>query len=168
MGNCARRLLVSFILSSGHRLFLSNHHHNHRADGNAWTHFTFDDSKSRAYRWGEDGIAGVSDSHARQCISFAFWNEKDDILKERLFGLGNPEGNHGESVKETYFYSDNTPTHSYMKYTYKYPQKKFPYEELRQKNADRSREEPEYSLIDTGIFEYVIGEAFFSEGAGAD
>lgn len=81
-----------------------------------------------------------------------------DILKERLFGLANPQGNHGESVKETYFYSDNTPTHSYMKYLYKYPQKKFPYEELRRRNAERNREEPEYSLLDTGIFEYACTE----------
>ncbi|KAI5799982.1 Six-hairpin glycosidase-like protein [Geopyxis carbonaria] len=122
------------------------------ADGDAWSHFTFDQAKSRAYRWGEDGIAGVSDSHARQCVTFAFWNEKDDILKERLFGLANPEGNHGESIKETHFYVDNTPTHSYMKYLYKYPQRKFPYEELRAENKKRSRDVPEYNLIDSGIF----------------
>lgn len=122
------------------------------ANGDAWAHFPFDQAKSRTYRWGEDGIAGVSDSHALQCISFAFWNEKDDILKERLFGLGNPEGNHGESVKEIHYYLDNTPTHSYMKYLYKYPQKKFPYEELRRESKNRNREVPEYQLLDTGAF----------------
>ncbi|KAF8533147.1 Six-hairpin glycosidase-like protein [Trichophaea hybrida] len=122
------------------------------ANGDAWEHFSFDQAKSRTYRWGEDGIAGVSDNHALQCMSFAFWNEKDDILKERLFGLGNPEGNHGESVKEIHYYLDNTPTHSYMKYLYKYPQKKFPYEEIRKENKARSRDVPEYNIIDTGIF----------------
>ncbi|TGZ79784.1 Six-hairpin glycosidase [Ascodesmis nigricans] len=123
------------------------------ANGDAWRDFSFEQSRSRAYRWGEDGIAGFSDSHALQCISFAFWNEKDDILKERLFGLSNPEGNHGESIKDVHFYVDNTPTHSYMKYLYKYPQRKFPYEELRKVNGERSRDEPEYNMIDTGIFD---------------
>lgn len=122
------------------------------ANGDAWSHFSFDQSKARAYRWGEDGIAGVADSHARQCVTFAFWNEKDDILKERLFGLSNPEGNHGESIKDVHFYLDNTPTHSYMKYLYKYPQTKFPYEDLRKVNRERSRDVPEYNLIDTGVF----------------
>ncbi|PRT56475.1 hypothetical protein B9G98_04095 [Wickerhamiella sorbophila] len=123
------------------------------ADGDAWSYFPHEHARSRAYRWGEDGIAGVSDSHARQCISFAFWNERDGILKERLFGLTGHEGNHGEDVKEEYFYVDNTPTHSYMNYLYKYPQREFPYEKLKVENANRSRMEPEYELQHTGIFE---------------
>ncbi|KAI5304927.1 hypothetical protein KEM56_005684, partial [Ascosphaera pollenicola] len=117
------------------------------------TDFTHDDARSRTYRWGEDGIAGVSDNHGLMNISFAFWNEKDDYLKERLFGLSNPQGNHGESVKEAYFYLDNTPTHSYMKYLYKYPQKKFPYEDLVEESARRGREDREYNLLDTGVFD---------------
>lgn len=123
------------------------------ANGDAWSYFTHEDAMSRAFRWGEDGIAGVSDTHAYQCFSFAFWNEKDDFLKERLFGLTGHEGNHGEDVKEEYFYLDNTPCHTYMSYLYKYPQKKFPYEELRRVNGQRSRLEPEYELVDTGIFQ---------------
>ncbi|CAJ2511835.1 Uu.00g074600.m01.CDS01 [Anthostomella pinea] len=122
------------------------------ADGDAWSHFTHDDARSRAFRWGEDGIAGVSDTHGLQNIAFAFWNEQDPFLKERLFGLANPQGNHGESIKEAHFHSDNTP-HSYMKYLYKYPQKAFPYEDLLKENAKRSKEEKEYQIIDTGIFE---------------
>ncbi|OTA83608.1 hypothetical protein M434DRAFT_181138 [Hypoxylon sp. CO27-5] len=120
-------------------------------DGDAWSHFTHDHARSRAFRWGEDGIAGVSDTHGRQNIAFAFWNEQDPFLKERLFGLANPQGNHGESIKEAHFHLDNTP-HSYMKYLYKYPQKAFPYEDLLKTNAKRSKEEPEYQIIDTGIF----------------
>ncbi|KAI2631706.1 Six-hairpin glycosidase [Xylaria nigripes] len=123
------------------------------ANGDAWSHFTHDHARSRAFRWGEDGIAGVSDSHGLQNIAFAFWNEQDPFLKERLFGLSNPQGNHGESVKEAHFHLDNTPTHSYMKYLYKYPQKAFPYEDLLKENARRSRTDKEYQLIDTGIFE---------------
>lgn len=115
--------------------------------------FSHEHSRSRTYRWGEDGIAGVSDTHGLQNIAFAFWNEKDDFLKERLFGLSNPQGNHGESIKEAHFHLDNTPTHSYMKYLYKYPQKKFPYEDMLQENAKRSREEREYQIVDTGIFD---------------
>ncbi|ODV94462.1 hypothetical protein PACTADRAFT_51297 [Pachysolen tannophilus NRRL Y-2460] len=122
------------------------------ASGDAWTDFTFDQSRSRVYRWSEDGIAGVSDTHALVCLSLAFWNEEDEILKEKLFGVTGPQGNHGEDVKEIYYYLDNTPTHSYMKYLYKYPQGKFPYEQLVEENAKRSREEKEYELIDTGIF----------------
>ncbi|KAL2890940.1 hypothetical protein HOO65_010298 [Ceratocystis lukuohia] len=123
------------------------------ADGDAWSYFTHDDARSRTYRWGEDGIAGVCDSHGRQNIAFAFWNGKDKFLKERLFGLSNPQGNHGESIKEAHFHVDNTPTHSYMKFLYKYPQNEFPYEDLIAENARRGKQEPEYQLLDTGIFE---------------
>ncbi|RPB05432.1 Six-hairpin glycosidase [Choiromyces venosus 120613-1] len=121
-------------------------------NGDAWSHFPHDHAKSRTYRWGEDGIAGVSDTHGLENISFVFWNEHDDFLKERLFGLSNPQGNHGESLKEAHFHLDNTPTHSYMKYLYKYPQRKFPYEQLVEENAKRSRDVPEFTLMDTGIF----------------
>ncbi|KFY21526.1 hypothetical protein V493_07339 [Pseudogymnoascus sp. VKM F-4281 (FW-2241)] len=123
------------------------------ADGDAWSHFTHDDARSRAFRWGEDGIAGVSDTHGFQNIAFAFWNEKDDFLKERLFGLSNPQGNHGESIKEAHFHLDNVPTHSYMKFLYKYPQKAFPYKDLVDENARRGKQDREYQLLDTGIFE---------------
>ncbi|KAG5977597.1 hypothetical protein E4U56_007348 [Claviceps arundinis] len=122
------------------------------ADGDAWSHFTHDHARSRAFRWGEDGIAGVSDTHGFQNIAFSFWNEEDDFLKERLFGLSNPQGNHGESVKEAHFHVDNTP-HSYMKFLYKYPQKKFPYEDLLEENARRGKEDKEYQIVDTGIFD---------------
>jgi hypothetical protein len=122
-------------------------------DGNAWNYFTHDQARSRAYRWGEDGIAGISDDKQRLCFAMALWNGKDTILKERLFGLSNSEGNHGEDVKEYYFYLDSTPTHSYMKYLYKYPQKAFPYEDLVLTNRKRSRKEPEYDLIDTKVFD---------------
>ncbi|KAK0948397.1 hypothetical protein LTR29_000028 [Friedmanniomyces endolithicus] len=122
------------------------------ADGNAWADFNYDMAQKRTYRWGEDGIAGVCDTHGRMHIAFAFWNEKDDHLKERLFGLSNPQGVHGESIKEAHFHLDNTPTHSYMKYLYKLPQGAFPYEDLIKENARRNRTEREYNLIDTGIF----------------
>jgi hypothetical protein len=121
--------------------------------GNAWQYFTFDDARSRAYRWGEDGIGGISDTKQRICIAHAFWNGKDPFIKERLFGLTNGEGNHGEDVKEYYYYLDSTPTHSYMKMLYKYPQNAFPYDQLREENARRSKYEGEYELMDTGIFE---------------
>jgi hypothetical protein len=123
------------------------------ADGSAWDYFSHDQSRSRAYRWGEDGIAGVSDDKQQLCFALALWNERDPILKERMFGVTGPEGNHGEDVKEYYFYLDSTPTHSYMKYLYKYPQGKFPYRDLVETNARRSREEPEYELLDTGVFD---------------
>ncbi|RDL40291.1 Uncharacterized protein BP5553_00270 [Venustampulla echinocandica] len=123
------------------------------ADGDAWSHFPHEHARSRAFRWGEDGIAGVSDTHGLQNISFAFWNEEDDFLKERLFGLSNPQGNHGESVKEAHFHVDNTPTHSYMKFLYKYPQRKFPYEDLVEENAKRGKADQEYQILDTGVFE---------------
>ncbi|CAK7230805.1 hypothetical protein SCUCBS95973_007697 [Sporothrix curviconia] len=121
-------------------------------DGDAWSHFPHDHARSRAYRWGEDGIAGVCDSHGLENIAFAFWNEKDPFLKERLFGLSNPQGNHGESIKEAHFHLDNTPTHSYMKYLYKYPQAAFPYEDLLKENARRGKEDKEYQILDTGVF----------------
>jgi hypothetical protein len=122
-------------------------------DGNAWNYFTHDHARSRAYRWGEDGMAGVSDDKQRLCFALALWNGRDPILKERLFGLTNSEGNHGEDVKEYYFYLDSTPTHSYMKYLYKYPQAAYPYLDLVETNRRRSREELEYELLDTGVFD---------------
>ena len=121
-------------------------------DGNAWAYFSHDQSRSRAYRWGEDGLGGISDDKQRLCFALALWNGHDAILKERLFGLTNSEGNHGEDVKEYYFYIDSTPTHSYMKYLYKYPQREFPYRDLVEGNR-RSREEMEYELLDTGVFD---------------
>jgi len=121
-------------------------------DGNAWDYFTHDQSRSRAYRWGEDGLGGISDDKQRLCFALALWNERDPILKERLFGLTNSEGNHGEDVKEYYFYVDSTPTHSYMKFLYKYPQGEFPYRQLVEINRGRSREEMEFELVDTGAF----------------
>ena len=120
--------------------------------GEAWTYFPFDQSSFRAYRWNEDGIAGICDRHQSICFALSLWNGRDTILKERLFGLGGKEGNHGEDVKEAYFYLDNTPTHSYMKMLYKYPQGAFPYQELRQESAARTRLDPEFELADTGIF----------------
>jgi hypothetical protein len=123
------------------------------SNGDAWNYFSHDQSRSRAYRWGEDGMAGISDDKQRLCFAIALWNGRDPILKERLFGLTNSEGNHGEDVKEYYFYIDSTPTHSYMKYLYKYPQREFPYRDLVETNARRSREEMEYELLDTGIFD---------------
>ncbi len=122
-------------------------------DGNAWGYFTHDQARSRAYRWGEDGLAGISDDHQQLCFALALWNGRDPILKERMFGLTNSEGNHGEDVKEYYFYIDSTPTHSYMKYLYKYPQSEFPYRDLVETNRGRSREEFEYELLDTGVFD---------------
>jgi hypothetical protein len=121
-------------------------------NGDAWNFFPHDHARSRAYRWGEDGIGGISDDKQRLCFALALWNGKDAILKERLFGLTNGEGNHGEDVKEYYFYLDSTPTHSYMKYLYKYPQASYPYEELVKQNRERSRNEMEYELLDTGVF----------------
>jgi len=121
--------------------------------GDAWNYFTHDHARSRAYRWGEDGLAGLSDNHQYLCFALALWNGKDPILKERLFGLTNSEGNHGEDVKEYYFYLDSTPTHSYMKYLYKYPQAAYPYSDLVGTNRRRSRQEFEYELLDTGVFD---------------
>src|SRR3984893_411165 len=121
--------------------------------GDAWNYFSHDQARSRAYRWGEDGLAGISDDKQRLCFALALWNGKDSILKERLFGLTNSESNHGEDVKEYYFYLDSTPTHSYMKYLYKYPQAPFPYANLVDASRARSRNESEYELFDTGVFD---------------
>jgi len=122
------------------------------SSGDAWNYFTHDQARSRTYEWGEDGIAGVSDDKQILCFSLALWNGKDPILKERMFGLTNSEGNHGEDVKEYYFYLDNTPTHSYMKYLYKYPQAAYPYEDVIRTNRQRNRNDMEYELLDTGVF----------------
>jgi hypothetical protein len=127
-------------------------------NGDAWNYFTHDHARSRAYRWGEDGLAGISDDHQVLCFALALWNGNDPILKERAFGLNNSEGNHGEDVKEYYFYLDSTPTHSYMKYLYKYPQATYPYEDLIATNRLRSKDELEYELLDTGVFE---GDRYF-------
>ncbi len=121
-------------------------------NGDAWNFFTHDHARSRAYRWGEDGLAGISDDKLRLCFALALWNGNDPILKERLFGLTNSEGNHGEDVKEYYFYLDSTPTHSYMKYLYKYPQVAYPYADLVNTNRSRNRNDMEYELLDTGVF----------------
>ncbi|MBD2743023.1 glucosidase [Coleofasciculus sp. FACHB-1120] len=127
-------------------------------DGSAWDYFTHDQARSRAYRWGEDGIAGISDNHQRLCFAIALWNEEDPILKERFFGLTGKEGNHGEDVKEYYFYLDNTPTHSYMKCLYKYPHKAFPYSQLVEENKCRRYQDREFELLDTGVFD---SDAYF-------
>ena len=121
--------------------------------GDAWTYLSHDLARSFAYRWGEDGIAGISDDSQTLCFALALWNGRDPIVKERLFGLTNHEGNHGEDVKEYYFYLDSTPTHSYMRYLYKYPQAPFPYGDLVETNRRRSRADHEYELIDTGVFD---------------
>ena len=126
--------------------------------GTAWDFFPHDHARSRAYRWGEDGLGGITDNHGRLCFALALWNGHDPILKERLFGLTGPEGNHGEDVKEYYFYLDSTPTHSYMKFLYKYPQAAFPYGTLIEENGRRDRQAPEFELIDTGVFD---GDRYF-------
>ncbi|GJL64018.1 MAG: glucosidase [Nitrospirales bacterium] len=123
------------------------------ADGSAWEYFSHDQARSRAYRWGEDGLGGISDRHQYLCFALALWNRQDPILKERLFGLTNREGNHGEDVKEYYFYVDSTPTHSYMKFLYKYPQRAFPYQQLVEENQQRNRHDGEFELLDTGVFQ---------------
>ncbi len=122
------------------------------ANGDAWNYFSHDHSRSRTYRWGEDGIAGISDRYCNICFGIALWNGKDPILKERLFGLAGPEGNHGEDVKELYYYLENTPSHAYMKHLYKYPQNEFPYSELVAINQGRGKHEQEFELLDTGVF----------------
>src|SRR6267142_1317785 len=122
------------------------------ADGSAWDYLPHDHARSRAYRWNEDGIAGISDRHQKICFALALWNGRDPILKERAFGLTGSEGNHGEDVKEYYFYLDSTPTHSYMKNLYKYPQSEFPYGQLIEENRQRGKLAPEFELIDTGVF----------------
>ena len=123
------------------------------ADGNAWESFPHDHARSRTYRWGEDGLLGICDEQCRLCFSLALWNGQDPILKERPFGLGNPEGNHGEDLKDYYFHLANTPTHSFMRGLYKYPQARFPYERLVEENGRRGRDQPEFELVDTGIFD---------------
>src|SRR5271169_3050006 len=138
------------------------------ANGDAWNFFPHDHARSRAYRWGEDGIAGISDDEQRLCLALALWNGRDPILKERLFGLTNREGNHGEDVKELYYYLDATPTSSYLKFLYKYPQAAFPYRDLVETNGRRSREEFEYELLDTGIFNDDRYFDIFIEYAKAD
>ncbi|HUP14416.1 MAG TPA: hypothetical protein VM187_19470, partial [Niastella sp.] len=122
------------------------------ANGDAWNFTTHDMARSKAWRWGEEGIAGISDEKQLLCFALALWNKRDPILKERLFGLNNQQGNHGEDVKEVYYYLDATPTHSYMKMLYKYPQQEFPYQWLIDENARRNRLQPEFELMDTGIF----------------
>ena len=122
-------------------------------NGDAWNYFPHDHARSRAYQWGEDGLAGISDEKQQLCFALALWNGQDPIIKERLFGLAGPEGNHGEDVKEYYFYLDSTPTHSYMKYLYKYPQAAYPYDDLVATNRERGRSKPEYELLDTGVFD---------------
>src|ERR1043166_5259445 len=122
-------------------------------DGDAWNYFPHDHARSRAYRWNEDGLAGICDRHQMICFALALWNGRDPIIKERAFGLTGSEGNHGEDVKEYFFYLDSTPTHSYMKYLYKYPQSEFPYSQLVEENRRRGREAPEFDLINTGIFD---------------
>src|SRR5438034_11571503 len=124
------------------------------AFGTAWEYLPHDHARSRAYRWGEDGMGGLCDEEQRVCFAVALWNGKDPILKERAFGLSGREGNHGEDVKEYYFYLDSTPTHSYMKYLYKYPQAAFPYGQLVQENRLRNKHAPEYELMDTGVFDH--------------
>jgi len=136
--------------------------------GTAWEYFPHDHARSRAYRWGEDGIGGISDRHQRTCFALALWNGRDHILKERLFGLSGHEGNHGEDVKECYFYLDSTPTHSYMKFLYKYPQAAFPYDQLVAENGRRGKHDPEFELLDTGVFEENRYFDVFMEYAKAD
>ena len=120
--------------------------------GDSWGYFPHDHARSRAYRWGEDGLLGITDRGCRLSFALALWNEKDPILKERLFGLTNPQGNHGEDVKEQYFYLDATPTYSYAKALYKYPQAEFPYVWLEEENQRRGKRDPEFELVDTGVF----------------
>ena len=137
-------------------------------NGTAWEFFPHDHARSRAYRWGEDGIAGISDRHQYVCLGLAMWNGKDPILKERLFGLTGNQGNHGEDVKECYFYLDSTPTHSYMRMQYKYPQAAYPYEYLIEENNRRTRKDPEFELVDTGVFAENRYFDVFTEYAKAD
>src|SRR5258707_9499942 len=119
-------------------------------NGDSWGYFPHDQARSRAYRWGEDGLLGITDRECRLCFAMALWNGRDPFLKERLFGLTNPQGNHGEDVKECYYYMDSTPTHSWMEGMYRYPQAAFPYEQLIAENARRGRGKPEFELADTG------------------
>src|SRR5512138_3926016 len=138
------------------------------ADGTSWDYLPHDHARSRAYRWGEDGLLGICDRQGRLCFAPALWNGRDPILKERFFGLGGPEGNHGEDVKDYYFHLDSTPTHSYMRMLYKYPQAAFPYGQLVEENGRRGREAPEYELVDTGVFDDHRYFDVFVEYAKAD
>jgi hypothetical protein len=140
-------------------------------NGDAWSYFSHDQSRSRAYKWGEDGIAGICDDRQLLCFALALWNGVDPILKERMFGLTNAEGNHGEDVKEYYFYLDATPTSSYLKYRYRYPLREYPYADLVTTNASRSRQELEYELLDTGVFDddaYVDVDVEYAKAAPDD
>ena len=140
-------------------------------DGDSWHYITHEHARSRAYRWGEDGLLGITDRQCRLCFALALWNTNDSILKERLFGLSGPEGNHGEDVKECYYYLDSTPTHSYMKALYKYPQAEYPYQLLLKKNRERNRQQPEFELVDTGIFDdnrYFDVTAEYAKGSPND
>ena len=140
-------------------------------NGDAWSYFSHDEARSRTYRWGEDGLAGISDDHQQLCFALALWNGQDPIVKERLYGLTNSEGNHGEDVKECYFYLDNLPTHSYQRWLYKYPQRAFPYADLIETNRTRSRLEMEYELIDTGVFDddrYFDVEVVYAKAGPTD
>src|SRR5436309_5026519 len=136
--------------------------------GNCWDYFPHDHARSRAYRWGEDGLLGITDRQCRLCFALALWNGKDPILKERLFGLTGSEGNHGEDVKELYYYLDSTPTHSYMQALYKYPQSEYPYARLADENRRRGKNDPELELIDTGVFDGNRYFDVFAEYAKAD
>ncbi len=141
------------------------------ADNDSWRHLPHANAHQQAYRWGEDGLLGITDRQSRICFALALWNGKDPILKERLFGLTGPQGNHGEDVKESYFYLDSTPTHSYMKALYKYPQGEYPYEKLVTENANRSKTEREYELVDTGAFDedrYFDVQAEYAKGSPND
>ncbi len=136
--------------------------------GEAWDYLSHDQARSRAYRWGEDGIAGISDDKQYLCLALALWNGRDPILKERLFGLTNSEGNHGEDVKELYYYLDATPSHSYLKMLYKYPQDEFPYAQLVEENRRRGKDAPEFELMDSGVFDDDRYFDVFVEYAKAD
>src|SRR6266849_2477676 len=137
-------------------------------NGTAWEFFPNDHARSRTYRWNEDGLAGICDDRQTICFAVALWNGQDPILKERIFGLTGNEGNHGEDVKEYYFYLDSTPTHSYMKYLYKYPQAEFPYTQLAEENRRRGKDQPEFELLDTGVFDNDRYFDVFVEYAKAD
>src|SRR5690349_16676171 len=141
------------------------------ADGAAWDSFPHDHARSRAYRWGEDGLLGITDRENRLCFALALWNGKDPILKERLFGLTGNEGNHGEDVKEEYYFLDSTPTHAYMKALYKYPQAEFPYARLVEENRRRGKLDREFELVDTGVFaggRYFDVQVEYAKGAPDD
>src|SRR6476620_9567672 len=139
-------------------------------DGNPWEYFTHDHARSRAYRWGEDGLFGVTDRECRLCFALALWNGRDPILKERMFGLGGPEGNHGEDVKEYWWFTDALPSHALLKWRYHYPQQAFPYADLVETNRSRGKLEPEYELLDTGVFDegYWIVEVTWAKAEPND